>query len=117
MSYSKWIRSNIKVAMAIAIGGALTFAAATILQSVGSQNQATAPSAPTTTTAKLSPIPVAGPLAQPRSLKQLGVPALQTLAEVPADNAQSPQKISLGEKLFFDPRLSVDGTVACALLP
>jgi cytochrome c peroxidase len=114
MSYSKWIRSNIKVAMAIATGGALTFAAATILQSVGSQSQATAPSAPTTTTAKLSPIPVAGPLAQPRSLKQLGVPALQTLAEVPADNAQSPQKISLGEKLFFDPRLSVDGTVACA---
>ena len=62
----------------------------------------------------LSPVPPAGPLAQPRSLKQLGVPVLQTLAEIPMDNPQTPEKIVLGEKLFFDPRLSVDATVACA---
>jgi cytochrome c peroxidase len=36
------------------------------------------------------------------------------LAEVPEDNPQTVQKIALGQKLFFDPRLSVDGTVACA---
>ena len=114
MSYSKSIRSNIKIAMAIVTAGALNLAATRILQSAESQNQAATPSAPTGTSAKLSPVPVPGPLAQPRSLQQLGVPALQTLAEVPADNPQSPQKIALGEKLFFDPRLSVDGTVACA---
>ncbi|HVH86362.1 MAG TPA: cytochrome c peroxidase [Terriglobales bacterium] len=33
---------------------------------------------------------------------------------VPADNPQTPAKIALGQKLFFDGRLSVDGTVACS---
>jgi len=114
MSYSKWIRSNIKILMAIAMAGVLNCAAATMAHSEESQDQAAAPSAPAGTTAKLSPVPLPGPLAQPRALNQLGAPALQTLAEPPADNPQSAQKIALGEKLFFDPRLSVDGTVACA---
>jgi cytochrome c peroxidase len=61
---------------------------------------------------KLSPVP--GPLSKPRSLKQVGVPVQQALAEIPAGNPQTPEKIILGEKLFFDPRLSVDDTVACA---
>ena len=37
-----------------------------------------------------------------------------TRAAAPADNLQTPEKIALGEKLFFDGRLSVDGTVACS---
>jgi cytochrome c peroxidase len=111
MSHSKWI---IKISMAMATAVALNFLVTKVLRSAESQNQVATPSAPTTTTDKLSPVPTRGPLAQPRSLQQLGVPALQTLAEGPADNPQSPQKIALGEKLFFDPRLSVDGTVACA---
>ena len=60
------------------------------------------------------PIPTAGPLAQPRSLHQVGLPAAQTPAAIPADNPQTPEKIALGQKLFFDGRLSADGTVACA---
>jgi cytochrome c peroxidase len=60
------------------------------------------------------PIPAAGALASPKSLKQLGVPVEATRAAVPADNPQTPDKIALGEKLFFDGRLSVDGTVACS---
>ncbi len=63
---------------------------------------------------ELSPVPVPGPLSMPRSLKQVGVPVQQALAEIPADNPQTPEKIALGKKLFFDPRLSVDDTVACA---
>jgi cytochrome c peroxidase len=63
---------------------------------------------------KLPPVPVPGPLAMPRSLEQVGVPVQQALAEIPSDNPQTPEKIALGEKLFFDPRLSVDDTVACA---
>jgi len=59
------------------------------------------------------PIPAAGPLAEPKSLKQTGVPVEATRAAAPADNPQTPEKIALGEKLFFDGRLSVDGTVAC----
>lgn len=31
----------------------------------------------------------------------------------PADNPMTPAKIELGKQLFFDPRLSVDGTVSC----
>ncbi len=34
-------------------------------------------------------------------------------APVPTDNPQSPSKIELGKMLYFDPRLSVDGTVSC----
>lgn len=33
---------------------------------------------------------------------------------VPTDNPMSPEKIELGKMLFFDKRLSRDGTVACA---
>ena len=60
------------------------------------------------------PIPKAGPLAQPRSPQQVGLPVDQTRAAIPPDNPQTPEKIALGQKLFFDGRLSADGTVACA---
>src|SRR6267142_4923368 len=33
---------------------------------------------------------------------------------VPADNAMTPERIALGRKLYFDTRLSHDGTVSCA---
>ena len=60
------------------------------------------------------PIPPDSPLARPKSLQQVGVPVEVTRAAAPADNPQTPEKIALGEKLFFDGRLSVDGTVACS---
>src|SRR6266850_2604490 len=60
------------------------------------------------------PIPKTGPLAQPRSPQQVGLPVDQTRAAIPPDNPQTPEKIALGQKLFFDGRLSADGTVACA---
>jgi cytochrome c peroxidase len=63
---------------------------------------------------KASRIPKAGRLAMPRSLQQVGLPIAATQATIPADNPQTPQKIELGQKLFFDGRLSADGTVACA---
>ena len=68
--------------------------------------EAQAPQAP--------PIPPDGPLASPKSLKQIGVPVEATLAAVPVDNPQTSEKVALGEKLFFDGRLSIDGTVACS---
>jgi cytochrome c peroxidase len=60
------------------------------------------------------PIPKAGPLAQPKSIHQVGVPAAATRAATPPDNPQTPEKIALGQNLFFDGRLSADGTVACS---
>ena len=61
-----------------------------------------------------SRLPAAGPLAAPKSLKQAGLPVAATLAAAPPDNPQTSDKVALGEKLFFDGRLSVDGTVSCA---
>jgi cytochrome c peroxidase len=54
------------------------------------------------------------PLAQPKSLQQVGVPIEATREKIPADNPQTPEKIALGQKLFFERRLSVDGTVSCS---
>ncbi len=59
-------------------------------------------------------IPETDPLAQPKSLQQVGAPVTMTRAVIPADNPQTPEKISLGQKLFFDRRLSVNGTVSCS---
>jgi cytochrome c peroxidase len=60
------------------------------------------------------PIPEAGLLAKPKSFDQVGLPAGLTGEVIPLDNPQTPEKIALGEKLFFDGRLSADGTVACS---
>ena len=65
-------------------------------------------------TGKAPPIPQAGPLARARSLQQVGIPLELTRTVIPPDNPQTPEKIALGQKLFFDGRLSADGTVACA---
>src|SRR5207237_9947411 len=65
-------------------------------------------------TGKAPPIAKAGSLAGPRSLQQVGIPAELTRTVIPHDNPQTPEKIALGEKLFFEGRLSADGTVACA---
>lgn len=62
----------------------------------------------------LGPIPPDDSLAQPKSMNQVGVPLALTRSLVPKDNPPTPGKIALGEKLFFDGRLSANGTVACA---
>lgn len=60
------------------------------------------------------PIPPQGPLSAPKSLDQVGLPVELTRRVTPADNPQTPEKIALGQRLFFERRLSADGTVACA---
>jgi cytochrome c peroxidase len=59
--------------------------------------------------------PPAGPLTTVRfhSLGPVRIGNLP-LVPVPPDNPQSEAKIALGKKLYFDPRLSKDGTVSCA---
>jgi len=54
------------------------------------------------------------PLAQPKSLQQVGVSVEATRAAILTDNPQTHEKVSLGQRLFFDRRLSVDGTVSCS---
>ena len=60
------------------------------------------------------PIPPPGPFSRPRALRQVGVPVQLSHDAIPQGNPQTPEKIALGEKLFFDGRLSADGSVACA---
>jgi cytochrome c peroxidase len=43
-----------------------------------------------------------------------GVDPTYWKALIPADNQLTPERIALGRKLYFDPRLSKDGSVACA---
>jgi cytochrome c peroxidase len=42
-----------------------------------------------------------------------GMERLPVLPPVPADNPMSEAKIALGRQLYFDKRLSIDGTVSC----
>lgn len=58
--------------------------------------------------------PPAGALAAPKSLRQVGLPVKAVLAAVAADKPHASAKIALGEMLFFDGRLSADGTRACS---
>jgi cytochrome c peroxidase len=60
------------------------------------------------------PLPKAGPLAQPRSQDQIGFPSALTASVIPPASPLTPATVALGEKLFFESRLSGDGTVACA---
>lgn len=43
-----------------------------------------------------------------------GVDPVIWQACVPEDNAATPERLALGRRLYFDKRLSVDGTVSCA---
>jgi len=58
-------------------------------------------------------LPARGEQAQPFELQMpLGLDA-DTL-QIPEDNPPTPEKIALGKLLYFDGRLSADGTVSCA---
>ena len=59
-------------------------------------------------------LPQAGPLAQPRSQHQVGLPAALTTWVISPPSPLTPARVVLGQNLFFDARLSADGTVACA---
>ena len=57
--------------------------------------------------------------AQEKAVLEAGHPSLKAWrlpaqAPHPADNAPTPQRLELGKKLFFDPRLSRDGNMSCA---
>src|SRR6266852_8335168 len=63
------------------------------------------------------PLPVAGPLAEPRSLNQVGLPAVLTKWVISPPNSRMPARAALGQKLFFDARLSANGTRRLRHLP
>jgi hypothetical protein len=108
-------RTRLCVTLAVVVGtAALFFACERDGKRASSEAEAAPVRARQQAARRPPPIPKAGPLAQPKSIHQVGVPPGATQAAIPSDNPQTPQKIALGEKLFFDGRLSADGTVACS---
>jgi cytochrome c peroxidase len=96
------MRYPITIAMAIILG-------AGALHSVS--HGADAPPLPP---GQAPPPPWPGFLAEPRSQDQIGFPKELTKSAIPPASPLTPPVVELGKKLFFDPRLSGDGTVACA---
>jgi cytochrome c peroxidase len=75
-------------------------------------NQAGPP--PTLPAGQAPPLPKAGPLAEPRTQNQVGFPTELAKSVIPSGSPLTPSVVALGEKLFFESKLSGDGTVACA---
>jgi cytochrome c peroxidase len=105
------LRFGLLVALA---GAALSFGLTGLDDSPRSQTNPPRKDAARPASGKSPPIPEAGPLAAPKPIDQIGLPAELMGQAIPRDNLQTPEKIALGEKLFFDGRLSADGTVACS---
>src|ERR1700739_57609 len=59
------------------------------------------------------PLPKPGPSSEPRSSSQVGFPTVLTKYVI-SPSTLRPARVALGRKLFFEARLSGDGTVACA---
>src|SRR5215472_2466031 len=79
---------------------------------VGSEDTGVGPP-PALAPGQAPPLPQAGPLAEPRSPDQVGIPKVLT-EYVISPTTLRPARGALGQKLFFESRLSGDGTVACA---
>jgi cytochrome c peroxidase len=102
-----------RIASAIAVVASIAFPIA--CRERGGASRATATERAVVASAQpLGPIPPDDSLGRPKSLGQVGVPVALTRSLIPRDNPQTPEKIALGEALFFDGRLSANGTVACA---
>src|SRR6516162_8932039 len=85
---------------------------ALLAASVGSEDTSVGPP-PALAPGQAPPLPQAGPLAEPRSSDQAGFPKVLTHYVISPVTLR-PVRVALGQKLFFEPRLSGDGTVACA---
>jgi cytochrome c peroxidase len=65
-----------------------------------------------TTTDPIKEAPIAGEYAP--TTYELDIPDWLPNMEIPADNPMTVEGVELGRHLFYDPILSIDGTVACA---
>jgi cytochrome c peroxidase len=79
------------------------------------------PAQPTTEPAKepakemtTEPATPVTPTVEPPAVVVVNVPAGLPALPVPADNPMTAEKIELGKMLYFDKRLSKDGTISCA---
>ncbi len=99
-------------ATSLAVRLLLSFSCAVLAAPAVSEDTIVGPS-PALAPGQAPPLPPAGPLAEPRSSDQVGFPAVLTQYVISPATLR-PARVALGQKLFFEPRLSGDGTVACA---
>jgi len=113
---SQFVTRALCLALVIVAGASMLLLCAdrTAVNRIASISEAMAEEARQRSTLAPPPIPTAGPLAEPKPRQQVGLPVDATRQAVPPDNPQTPEKIALGQKLFFDGRLSADGAVACS---
>jgi len=109
MSTDRWIAASLTALTAV-----LSVCHCVVLAApVGSEDADIGPP-PALAPGQAPSLPKAGPLAQPRSQDQVGFPSALTASVIPPASPLTPAAVALGKKLFFDSRLSGDGTVACA---
>src|ERR1700686_608865 len=108
------LNGHATITLIFAAGSTLFLACRERADESQAKSDATTAGAYSVSSQPLGPIPPDDSLARPKSLHKLGVPLALTRSVIPKDNPQTPEKIALGEKLFFDGRLSANGTVAWA---
>jgi cytochrome c peroxidase len=91
----------------------LSHSCAVLAASAASEDAAVGPP-PALEPGQAPPLPLAGPSAEPRSLNQIGLPTVLTKWVISPPSSRMPARAALGQNLFFDARLSANGTVACA---
>src|SRR5258708_10197071 len=69
---------------------------------------------PALTPGRAPPLPLAGPLSEPRSLNQVGLPAVLTKWFISPPSSRMPARAAVGQQLFFYARLSAHGTAPSA---
>src|SRR5260370_31992970 len=109
MTANRWITASLTAVTAVL---SVCLCAAVATPSVSEEVGIAPP--PALAPGQAPPLPKAGPLAQPRSQDQVGFPSALTASVIPPASPLTPATVAPAEKLFFDSRLSGDGTVACA---
>lgn len=83
----------------------LSFGCSACLSLAAAADTGTGPPAPLAP-GQAPPLPKPSPLAAPRSKDQVGFPAALTASVIPPGSPLTPAAVALGEKLFFESRLS-----------
>jgi len=102
MSTNGWIAAGL-----IAVTASLFVCSSAVLAAqVGNDDTGVGPP-PALLPGLAPPLPKAGPSAQPRSQDQVGFPAALTASVIPPASPLTPAAVALGEKLFFDSRVTL----------
>ena len=105
-------KSSLMQARSLAVQLLLSFSCAMLAAPASSENAGFGPP-PALAPGQAPALPQMGPLAEPRTSDQVGFPKVLTEYVISPVTLRS-ARVALGQRLFFEPQLSGDGTVACA---